>query len=224
MAFSPTRKIIGEFIGVFLIGAVAGGLVTWKATDTQLTTFMSRSNDPDSMVARMNKKYVDEYHLTPDELNKIQPLVKEMAQHVYQVRHQFGVDIMATLDDYHQKIAAELTPEHRDAYLKAIADRRNKLNGLLLPDQKKFLSRKLHDPPPLRPTRTARRHHREFPPSRPRGGNRSPGSGSSWGSRWSLPWPWGSIFSCRNLVKKAGNRPRRPPPPEPASMARRPTR
>jgi uncharacterized membrane protein len=135
MAFSPTRKIIGEFIGVFLIGAVAGGLVTWKATDTQLTTFMSRSNDPDSMVARMNKKYVDEYHLTPDELNKIQPLVKEMAQHVYQVRHQFGVDIMATLDDYHQKIAAELTPEHRDAYLKAIADRRNKLNGLLLPDQ-----------------------------------------------------------------------------------------
>jgi len=43
MSIRPTRKIIAEFVGVFLIGAVAGGLVVWKATDTQLTTFMSRS-------------------------------------------------------------------------------------------------------------------------------------------------------------------------------------
>jgi uncharacterized membrane protein len=135
MSIRPTRKIIAEFVGVFLIGAVAGGLVVWKATDTQLTTFMSRSYDPDSMVARMNKKYADEYHFTPDEINRIQPTVHEMAQHIYQVRHQFGVDVMATLDDYHQKVAAQLTPEHRDAYLKAVADHRNKLNSLLLPDQ-----------------------------------------------------------------------------------------
>jgi hypothetical protein len=128
MAMRPTRKIIAEFIGVFLIGGGAGGLVTWSYTgaqnsdmqfsyplpanprppDTTLSTFMSRINDdPDSIVARMNKKYVDEYHLTPDEINRIQPTIKEMAQHIYQVRHQFGVDIMATLDDYHQKIAEQ---------------------------------------------------------------------------------------------------------------------
>jgi hypothetical protein len=58
-----------------------------------------------------------------------------MAQHLYQVRHQFGLDVMATLDDYHQKIAEQLTPEHRAAYEKAVAERRNKLSSLLLPDQ-----------------------------------------------------------------------------------------
>src|SRR5476651_207020 len=129
---SFTRKIVVEFIGVFLIGALAGGLVTWSYTDTQLTTFMSRTNNPDSMVARMNKKYTDEYHLTADELSRIQPTIKEMAQHVYQVRHQFGVDIMSTLDDYHQKIAEQLTPEHRVVYEKAIAERRQKLNSMLI--------------------------------------------------------------------------------------------
>jgi uncharacterized membrane protein len=136
MSMRPTRKIISEFIGVFLIGAVAGGLVTWSYTDTQLSTFMSRTNGgPDSIVARLTKKYADEYHLTPDELNRIQPEIREMAQHVYQVRRQFGVDIMATLDEYHQKIAEQLTPEHRAAYEAAIAEHRKKLAGLLLPDQ-----------------------------------------------------------------------------------------
>ena len=131
----PTRKFVAEFMGVFLIGAVAGGLVTWSYTDRQVSTFMSRSTDPDSMVARLNKKYVDEYHLTPDELNRIQPQIKEMARDIHQVRHQFGLDIMATLDKYHEKIAAQMTPEHRAAYEKDIAERRNKLNSLMLPDQ-----------------------------------------------------------------------------------------
>ena len=134
MAMRPTRKLTAEFVGVFLIGALAGGLLTWSYTDTQLSMFMSRANDPDSFVARINKKYAEEYHLTPDELNRIQPTVREMAQHMYQIRHQFGLDVMATLDDYHQKIAEQLTPEHRAAYEKAVAERRTKLNNLLLPD------------------------------------------------------------------------------------------
>jgi len=73
MAMRLTRKITAEFIGVFLIGALAGGLVTWSYTDTRLSTFMSRTNDPDSMVARIDKKYADEYHLTPDETKPDEP-------------------------------------------------------------------------------------------------------------------------------------------------------
>lgn len=132
----PTRKIVAEFLAVFLIGALAGGLVTWSCTDKQASTFMSRAADkPDNMVARINKKYADEFHLTPDELNRIQPIINEMAQHTYQVRHQFGQDFMTSFDKYHQEIAEQLTPEHRVAYEKAIAERRAKLSSLLLPDQ-----------------------------------------------------------------------------------------
>jgi len=131
----PTRKIVAEFVGVFLIGALAGGLVEWSITDTQISSFMSRTANPDTLVARLNKKYTDEYHLTPDELNRIQPTINELAQHTYQVRHQFGLDIMTSFDDYHQKIAAQLTPEHRAVYEKATAERRKILSSLLLPDQ-----------------------------------------------------------------------------------------
>ncbi len=135
MAMRPTRKIIADFIGVFLIGALAGGLATWSYTDTRLSTFMSRTNDPDSMAARIDKKYADEYHLTPDEQSRIDPLTREMTRRLYQFRHQFGVDVIVTLDDYHRKIAAQLNPEHRAAYEKAIAEHEKKLTSVLLPDQ-----------------------------------------------------------------------------------------
>jgi len=97
---------------------------------------MSKTADkPDAMVARMNKKYADEFHLTPEELQKIQPTVAEMAQNIYQIRTQFSSDIIAALDKYHQQIAEQLTPEHRAAYEQAMADRHKVLSTLLQPDQ-----------------------------------------------------------------------------------------
>ncbi len=135
MSMRPTRKIIVDFVGVFLIGALAGGLATWSYSDTQLTSFMSRTNDPEAFVSRINQKYADEFHLSPDEISRVQPQIREMAQRIYQVRHQFSVDMMATLDNYHQQIAAQLTPEHRASYEAAVANRKKKLSALLLLDQ-----------------------------------------------------------------------------------------
>jgi uncharacterized membrane protein len=133
----PTSKIIAEFVAVFLIGALAGALVMrWSYTESQVTTFMNKTADkPEAMVARMNKRYIDEFHLTPDEMNKIQPTVLEMAQNIYQIRRQFGTDMIAALDKYHAEVAAQLTPEHRAIYEQAMADRHKILSGVLLPDQ-----------------------------------------------------------------------------------------
>ena len=135
MAMRPTRKIIADFIGVFLIGALAGGLVTWSYTDTRLSTFMSRTNDPDRMVARIDKKYADEYRLTPDEQSRIEPLTKEMTRRLYQIRRQFGVDVIATLDDYHGKIAEQMDATQREAYEKANEERKKRMSVMLHPDQ-----------------------------------------------------------------------------------------
>ena len=113
MPMRPTYKIVAEFFGVFLIGGLAGGLLEWSYTDTQLSTFMSHSTSPEGMAQRIDSKYETDYHLTPEEMEKIRPDIVAMARHVYLVRHQFGLDIISTLDDYHTKIAAQLTPEHR---------------------------------------------------------------------------------------------------------------
>lgn len=130
-------KVAVEFAAVFLIGVVVGGLVVWDfRTDSELTKFMSRTNDSDTVIIeRINKKYTEEYHLTPEELQKIQPLIKEMAQHISHVRRQFGADIVITYTEYHQKMAEQLTPEHRALYEKATSDRVAQLKALLKLDQ-----------------------------------------------------------------------------------------
>ena len=162
-----SRKVTGEFVGVFLIGSLVGGMAMWDwaavkentliglatkaaasdtkdvtlqkeetlSADAKLAQFLNRTNDPDKMIARINEKYLNDDHLTPDELNRIQPLIKEMAENVSQTRQTFGHDILATVTLYHQKIAMQLTPEHRAAYENASTEREKQISSLLLPDQ-----------------------------------------------------------------------------------------
>lgn len=131
-----TRKLVAEFVGVFLIGAVAGGLLTSSFSDTQLVTAMSNwNNNPDTLEARINAKYVKDYQFTPEEMEKIKPLTHQLAQDLYRTRHQFGVDIMGALNRDHEAIAAQLTPEHRAVYDAKMTERMDKLNALLVGDQ-----------------------------------------------------------------------------------------
>jgi hypothetical protein len=130
-----TRKITVAFVAIFLIGAAVGALIMWDVTDTQLSMFMKKTTDPGSMAVRLNAKYAKEYQLTPDEQARIAPLTQEMAQHLYQTRHQFAVDIISTLDEYHEKIGAQMTPSQREAYEQANAARKKRIGSMLLIDQ-----------------------------------------------------------------------------------------
>ncbi len=130
-----TRKLVAQFVGVFVIGALAGGLMTYSVSDTSLATAMSRWNNADTLEARINAKYAKDYQLTPDELDKIKPLTKQLAQELYKIRHQFGLDVVDTLNRDHAAIAAQLTPEHRAVYEAKMASLTGKLNTALLGDQ-----------------------------------------------------------------------------------------
>jgi len=137
MGLFPLRKVTASFIGVFIIGVAVGWLNASLWSDTKFINFLNRTNDPVSMANRINQKYLNEYQLTPDEQTRIAPLTKELAQHLYQLRHQFGTDIIATLDEFHQKIAKEMTPAQREMYAKANEDRKSRMVSLLLADPPK---------------------------------------------------------------------------------------
>ena len=130
-----TRKLVAQFVGVFVIGALVGGMLTSSFSDTQLATAMNHWNNADALESRIEAKYTTDYQLTPDELEKIKPLTKQLAQDLYKLRHQFGVDVIDTLNRDHAAIAAQLNPEHRAAYEAKMTDRTGKLTAALLGDQ-----------------------------------------------------------------------------------------
>jgi hypothetical protein len=135
MSIFPSRNVTVTFLFVFLIGTVVGGLLVKAFQDIRFSQFLVHTADPKSMAARINQKYATEYQLTPDEMTKIEPLTQQMTQQLYLTRRQFGVDIIATLDDYHHRIAEQMIPEHRAAYEKANVERRKRMSSMLLLDQ-----------------------------------------------------------------------------------------
>ena len=126
----PTRRITAVFIGTFLVGALVGGLVTLTFQDVRFSHFLSSTGDPKNMASRINRKYVQEYGLTSDEQTRIAPLTQDMTQRLYLLRRQFGVDILATLDDYHQKVGEQLSPEQRQSFQRANEKRKARMSTM----------------------------------------------------------------------------------------------
>ncbi len=131
----PSRKITAAFIGVFLIGVLTGVLLIMAFNDTRFSKFITSTGDPRSMAIRINQKYLKELNLNSDEQARIAPLTQEMTQQLYLTRRQFGVDIVATLKDYHRKIGEQMTPEHREVFEKANIEREKRMSAVLLLDQ-----------------------------------------------------------------------------------------
>jgi hypothetical protein len=127
-----SRKIALAFLAIFFVGVLVGGLIVWDVTDTKLSMFMKKTNDPDSMAHRITEKDARDYQLTADEQARIEPLTKDMAQHLYRIRSQFAIDIISSLDEYHRKVAEQMTPSQRAAYEKANAERKIRMSSMLL--------------------------------------------------------------------------------------------
>ncbi len=130
----PSRKLVAAFTGVFIIGGIVGALLFWTFQDARLSHFFYLTSDPKSMAARIGTKYAKECSLTPEEQTRIAPLTAEMTQHLFNIRRQFGIDIVSTLKDYHQKIGEEMTPDHRQIFQQANEDREKRMSSLLLLD------------------------------------------------------------------------------------------
>jgi hypothetical protein len=129
----PSRRLAAAFICVFILGALAGGLLSLNIADLRFYNFLNRTNDPASLAIRLNEKLAKDYQLSADEQTRIAPLTREMAQNLYVLRRKFASDVLATLEDSHRKISAQMTPAQQEAYQKANGDRRKRAVSMLMP-------------------------------------------------------------------------------------------
>ncbi len=129
----PSRKLAAMFACVFVLGAVAGALVSMNFYDLRFYNFLNRTNDPASLAQRIDTKLTAQYNLSAEEQARIAPQAKEMAQNLYLLRQQFASDVLHSIDASHVKIAAQMDPAHREAYLKDNLDRRKRAASMLMP-------------------------------------------------------------------------------------------
>jgi hypothetical protein len=129
----PSRKLAAMFLCVFVLGAAAGALLEINFADPRFSTFLNKTSDPTALAQRVDKRLISQFQLDADEQKRIAPLTQEMAQNLYQLRRKFATDVFAITDAAHQKIAAQMTPAQRDAYVKDLVARRQRAVAVLMP-------------------------------------------------------------------------------------------
>jgi Spy/CpxP family protein refolding chaperone len=103
-------------IAIFSTG-VAGG---WLAANHMARRRALRPPPPEIWVARQIERLAGEVQLTPEQRERIRPVVAAKMDELIKLRRQ-AIDI---LDQMGKQIAAELTPEQRTRYEKILQERR----------------------------------------------------------------------------------------------------
>ena len=102
-------KLIAGFVLVFVAGAMTGALLAVS----QARHFFFENHAPALVAARMKERLRAELSLTPDQINKISPLVDKMAGQLEQIRMETGRRVHETFMESHREMAAILTDEQR---------------------------------------------------------------------------------------------------------------
>ena len=130
-----SRKLILAFAAIFVVGLLAGFVLAQNFADTKVSVFLKNAADPDAMATHIDQNNVKFYQLSADQMAAIKPLTRAYTQKIYEARNQFASAVVAAMDDYHSKVAAQMTPAQRDAYAKANEDRKKRLSALLFLNQ-----------------------------------------------------------------------------------------
>jgi Spy/CpxP family protein refolding chaperone len=102
-------KLILGFVLVFLAGGLTGAFV---AAATARNYFSAASHHAVA-AQRMRERLKNELNLTPEQMQKISPLIEKAAAQLEDIRKDTAHRVRQTFSDLHQQIAADVTPEQK---------------------------------------------------------------------------------------------------------------
>jgi Spy/CpxP family protein refolding chaperone len=102
-------KVIAGFILVFAAGGITGAYV---AVFHAHRVFFEM-HEPGGMAAHMKERLGSELKLTPEQMNKVAPIVDKTAAQLEQIRVETGQRVHETFMASHRAIAENLTDEQK---------------------------------------------------------------------------------------------------------------
>jgi hypothetical protein len=117
-------KAIVSIIIVFLLGALAGALVTHKIYQHRVEGIMK--GEPKTMSEFIVRRLDRELNLDANQLEQLRAIVEETHAAMKRVRRQFRPQIEQILARSQEKIRVLLRPEQLEKYEKIITERKKK--------------------------------------------------------------------------------------------------
>lgn len=117
-------KPIASIIIVFLLGALAGSLVTHKIYRQRTERIMR--NEPGAMGEMIVRRLNDKLDLDAAQLEKLRAIVKETHADIRNLRKQIRPQIEEALTRSQDRVRAILRPDQLEKYEKIIAERKKR--------------------------------------------------------------------------------------------------
>ena len=120
----PGKWKLGVYVlAVFLAGAGSGALVAWQVCRRTPVAPVP----PAEIGARLRARFQSQLALTPEQVQKIDPMINQAMRRVEAIRKETASQVFANVSDLHEQMLTVLTPEQKVKFEELERERRNYL-------------------------------------------------------------------------------------------------
>ena len=117
------RKLAAYVLAIFLAGAGSGALVAWQVCQRQAVTPLPTAEIGERLRARFQSRL----GLTPDQVQKITPMIDQAMRRVEAIRQETASQVFANVSNLHEQVLLVLTPEQQAKFEQLERERREYL-------------------------------------------------------------------------------------------------
>ena len=127
----PGKWKLGLYVLViFLAGGGTGALITWRMCQGRVSTPLT----PAQIGARLRARFQSRLDLTPEQMNKINPLIDRAMRQVEVIREETASHVFANVSNLHEQVLLVLTPEQKAKFEQLERERREYLRQKFGPE------------------------------------------------------------------------------------------
>ena len=108
---------------IFLAGVGSGALIGWRACRRMPVTPVP----PAEIGARLRARFQSQLDLTPEQAQKIEPMVDQAMRRVEAIRKETASRVFANVSNLHEQVLTVLTPEQKLKFEESERERRDYL-------------------------------------------------------------------------------------------------
>jgi Spy/CpxP family protein refolding chaperone len=116
-------KLRGYVLAIFLAGGGSGAFLGWQACRRMPITPVP----PAEIGARRRARFQSQLALTPEQAQKIDPMIDEAMRRVEAIREETAGKVFANVSNLHQQVLGVLTPEQKARFEELERERRDYL-------------------------------------------------------------------------------------------------
>jgi Spy/CpxP family protein refolding chaperone len=96
-------------LAIFLAGGGSGALVTWQVSRRIPVAPLT----PEEIGTRLRARFKSQLDLTPDQVQKIDPMIDQAMRQVEVIRKDTANRVFANVSNLHEQVVIVLTPEQK---------------------------------------------------------------------------------------------------------------